>query len=140
MDRFIVRFSILALNAYMIVVLLFALSGIDISVYDYIFNDSVLFGIVLTVLSHVQGRYHCKWIRALCYDLIAIPLINFADYQYELFNQIEYYFAAMLGVISISIIATMVLAINHFRKVRKVLNKYKYAELRPFKSNCQRKY
>ena len=139
MDRFIVRFSVLALNIYMIVVLLFALNGIDISVYDYIFTDSVLFGIVLTVLCHVQGRYHCKWIRALCYNLIAIPMINFIDYQYEVFTRIEYYFAVMLGIIAVSIISTIILAINHFRRVRKVLKKHKYEELSPIKCNRARK-
>ena len=139
MDRFIVRFSVLALNIYMIVVLLFALNGIDISVYDYIFTDSVLFGIVLTVLCHVQGRYHCKWIRALCYNLIAIPMINFIDYQYEVFTQIEYYFAVMLGIIAVSITSTLILAINHFRRVRKVLKKNRYEELKPIKCNCTRK-
>lgn len=139
MDKFIVRFSILALNIYMMVVLLFALNGIDISVYDYIFTDSVLFGIVLTVLCHVQGRYHCKWIRALCYNLIAIPSVNFVDYQYEIFNQIEYYFAVMLGIMSVSIIATIILAINHFRRVRKVLNKHRYEEIRPIECNRTRK-
>lgn len=130
MDKFIVRFSIFALNAYMIIVLLFALNGIDISAYDYIFTNSVLFGVVLVVLCHSQGRYHCKWIRALCYDLIAIPLINFFDYRYEVFNQIEYYFAIILGIISISIIITIILAVNHFRHVHKVLKKHKYEESR----------
>lgn len=60
MDKFIVRFAILVLNAYMIFVFAFALNGIDISEYDFLFTDSVLFGIVLTALVHAQGRYHCK--------------------------------------------------------------------------------
>lgn len=139
MDKFIVRFSVLVLNIYMIVVLLFALNGIDISVYDYIFTDSVLFGIVLTALCHVQGRYHCKWIRALCYNLIAIPSVNFVDYQYEIFNKIEYYFAVILGIMSVSIIATIILAINHFRRVRMVLKKHKYEEIRAVECFRRRK-
>lgn len=132
MDKFIVRFSVLALNVYMIVSLAYAMNGVDISEYDYIFTDSVLIGIVLTTLVHVQGRYHCKWIRALCYNLILVPSINFIDCKYPLFETAEDYVYFVTSVISISIIATIILAINHFRKVRKVLkNRYVEYELRP---------
>ena len=132
MDKFIVRFSVLSLNVYMIVALAYAMNGIDISEYDYIFTDSVLIGVVLTTLVHVQGRYHCKWIRALCYNLILVPSINFIDCKYPLFETAEGYVYFVTSVISISIIATIILAINHFRKVRKVLkNRYQYYEFRP---------
>lgn len=132
MDKFIVRFSVLALNVYMIVALVYAMNGVDISEYDYIFTDSALMGLVLTTLVHVQGRYHCKWIRALCYNLILIPVINFVDCRYPLFETAEDYIYFVTSVISISIIATIILAINHFIKVRKVTkNRYQYYELRP---------
>ena len=139
MDRFIVRLSILALNVYMIVVTILAYNGIDISYLDYIFTDSVLFGIVLTTLCHAQGRYHCVWMRALCYNLIVIPLLNFIDYQYVLFDTAEHLIYAIGFLISINIFATIILSINHFRRVRKVLKKHKYEELRPIKCNCTRK-
>lgn len=45
----------------------------------------------------------------------------------------------MLGIMSVSIIATIILAINHFRRVRKVLNKNRYEELKPIKCNRTRK-
>lgn len=132
MDRFIVRFSILALNAYMVVVLAYAFNGVDISEYDYLFTDSALFGIVLTTLVHVQGKYHCKWIRALCYNLIAVPIINFIDCQWNIFGTAEMLIITYCGLLLLSVIATIILAINHFRKVRKVLkNRYQEYELRP---------
>ena len=132
MDRFIVRFSILALNAYMVVVLAYAFNGVDISEYDYLFTDSALFGIVLTTLVHVQGKYHCKWIRALCYNLIAVPIINFVDCQWNVFGTAEMLIITYCGLLLLSVIATIILAINHFRKVRKVLNnRYQEYELRP---------
>lgn len=139
MDRFIVRLSILALNVYMIVVTILAYNGIDISYFDYIFTDSVLFGIVLTTLCHAQGRYHCVWMRALCYNLIAIPLLNFMDYQYVLFDTAEHLIYAIGFLISINILSTIILAINHFRRVRKVLKRNRYEELRPIKCSCTRK-
>lgn len=45
----------------------------------------------------------------------------------------------MLGIIAVSIISTIILAINHFRRVRKVLKKNRYEELKPIKCNCTRK-
>lgn len=121
MDKFIVRFSILALNAYILIVLIYAFNGIDISIYDYIFTDSILFGVVLTSLVHAQGKYHCKWIRALCYNLILVPLINFVDCKYNLFGNVELLIYSYCSIILFSIFITIILAINHFRKVSKVL-------------------
>lgn len=124
MDKFIVRFSIFALNTYIGVVLLFALNGVDISLYDYLFTNSALFGLVLTVLTHSQGKYHCKWARALCYNLVFTPCVNFLDSKYVLFETAEelIYFAG--GTMLATIISTIILAISHFRRVRK-LNKQK---------------
>lgn len=120
MDKFIVRISILALNIYMLIVLLFALNGIDISIYDYLFTNSMLFGVVLTTLVHAQGKYHCKWIRFLCYDLILIPLVNYVDAKYYLFNSIECCIYAYCAISGLSIIITIYLAIRHFSKVIKL--------------------
>lgn len=120
MDKFIVRFSILSLNAYIFVVLAYAFNGIDISDFDYIFTDSVMFGIVLTTLVHVQGRYHCKWIRALCYNLVAIPTTNFVDCKFEVFGTADYLIYTYCGFLLISILVTIILAIRHFTKVRKL--------------------
>lgn len=61
MDKFVVRFCIFGLNTYMLIVLIYALNGVDISEYDYLFTNSLLFGVLLTVLSHTQGKYHCRW-------------------------------------------------------------------------------
>lgn len=125
MDKFIVRFSILALNLYILVVLIYAFNGIDISEYDYIFTDSVLFGVLLTTLVHVQGKYHCKWMRALCYNLIVTPSANFIDSKYTLFKDAESYIYFACGLMLFTIIATIILAINHFRKVLKLKDRKK---------------
>lgn len=120
MDKFIVRFSILILNAYMMIVLIFALNGVDISEYDYIFTDSLMIGLVLTTLVHVQGKYHCKWIRFLCYNLMIVPLFNYFDCKYSIFKSAECYIYSICGILLFAVILTIILAINHFRKVRKL--------------------
>lgn len=120
MDKFIVRASIILLNVYIFVVLLFAFNGIDISEYDFFFTDSLLFGIVLTTLVHAQGRYHCKWIRMLCYNLIIIPIINFVDFKYNIFVYAEYIIFSYCSIILLTTIITLFLAIRHFAKVNKI--------------------
>ena len=126
MDKFIVRFSIIVLNLYMVVVTILAYNGIDISYLDYIFTDSALFGIVLTTLCHAQGRYHCVWMRALCYNLIFVPILNLVDYKYVLFETAEQVIYATSSIITLNVVATVILAINHFRRVRKVINKHRH--------------
>jgi len=139
MDRFLVRILPIVLNLYIIVVTAFAWNGIDISVYDYWFSCTISMGVLLTVLCHSQGKYHCKWIRALCYNLIFVPLINYVDALYPLFYTVESFLFAFCIDIFITILATIILAINHFRRVRKVLKKHKYEELRPIECNRTRK-
>lgn len=138
MDKFIVRFAILALNVYMIVVIALAYIGTDISICDYLFTNSLLFGIVLTTLCHKQGRYHCVWMRALCYNLIAIPILNFVDAKNPLFETVEVYLYTIAAIVLINVSVTIILAINHFRRVRRIA-KRRYEEIRPIECFRARK-
>lgn len=138
MDKFLVRILPIILNVYVAIVTMFALYGIDISIYDYLFSSSFTFGLLLSVLAHAQGRYHCKWIRVLCYNLIFVPFVSFIDSIRPIFYSGESIVIFLLIDMFITIFATIILAINHFRKVRKV-TKNRYEELRPIKCNCQRK-
>lgn len=126
MDKFIVRASVIVLNLHIFSSLILALNGIDNSDYDILFSNSLLFGIVLTVLCHSQGKYHCKWIRLLCYNLILVPLINFIDVKIGIFQDARccIYTYAAFGIISVAI--TVYLAIKHFRRVNKVKSRYEH--------------
>lgn len=121
MDKFIIRIFAILANLYIPIVLYYAMNGIDISEYDYIFSSTLSLGVVLTVISHSQGKYHCKWIRALCYNIIAIPSLNFLDAKFLIFEDAIVYVYTISIIWSISIFITIILAINHFRKVSKVL-------------------
>lgn len=126
MDKFLVRsFAILA-NLYVPIVLFYAMQGVDISIYDYFFSNTFLFGILLIVLVHSQGRYHCLWMRGLCYNSAAIPLFCFTDAKYNLFNDAYYYIITISCIWSFGIAITIFLAVKHFRRATKVLNKRKY--------------
>lgn len=45
MDKFIVRITVLLTNIYIPIALLFAVNGIDISNYDYLFSCSFMLGV-----------------------------------------------------------------------------------------------
>lgn len=127
MDKFIVRFAAIALTIYMILVTVLAFDGIDISEYDYIFTDSFIIGLVLTTLCHTQGKYHCVWMRAMCYNLTFIPIVNFLDCKYPLFENAESYVYFIASCLVLTVFSTFLLAVNHFRRVRKV-KKSRYKE------------
>lgn len=139
MDRFLVRILPIVLNLYIIAVTAFAWNGIDISIYDYWLSCPIMMGLLLTILSHSQGKYHCKWIRVLCYNLIFVPFASYIDSVNPIFYEAEDMIVFLCADMFITIIATIILAINHFRRVCKVLKKHKYEELRPIKCNRTRK-
>lgn len=129
MDRLLVRLLPIILNTYIIIVMSLAYIGIDISVYDYLFSCPIMMGILLTVLCHSQGKYHCKWIRALCYNLIFVPAVTFYDALYPIFYYAEAYIYFLCADMSVAILSTITLAVIHFRKVRKI-TKNRYEEYR----------
>lgn len=120
MDKFIVRVSAILANVYIPIVLYYALNGIDISDYDYIFSSTFLLGLILSVLAHSQGKYHCKWMRALCYNATAVSTLNFVDAKFYIFDDAMTYVYVISVMWSISVIVTLILAINHFLRVKKV--------------------
>lgn len=130
MDKFIVRLSAILINIYVPVTFLFAINGIDISVYDYWFSTSIMFGIVLSVLVHSQGKYHCKWMRGLCYNGISVPAAGYLDASCNLFGNNIDFIITLAALWIIGILYTIYESVNHFRKVRKVLKKGRYEEIR----------
>ena len=138
MDKFLVRASAILINVYLPITLICSLNGMDISVYDYICSSSIMFGLVLSVLAHSQGKYHCKWIRGLCYNSAAVPAVGYIDASYSIFDDAISFIIAIASVWSIGVIITLALAVKHFYKVKKV-TKGRYEELRPIKCNCTRK-
>lgn len=125
MDKFLVRFSAFVLNLYILLSTCLAYRGISTDCFDFLFTDTLLFGVLLTILCHKQGRYHCVWIRVLCYNLILIPVINFLDAIYTVFYYAETLIYVIILFTVLSIIITILLAIIHFRQVRLSINKKK---------------
>ena len=132
MDKLIVRLSAILVNIYMAIVLIFALSGIDISIYDYWFSTSMLFGLVLSVLAHSQGKYHCKWMRGLCYTSISVPAVGYVDAMYGIFGNAMDFIIAIACIWTLGILYTLFEAMRHFIKIRCIIRK-KHGKDRAFK-------
>lgn len=130
MDKFLVRLLPILLNLYITIVIALSFAGIDISTLDYWFSSSITMGVLLTVLCHTQGRYHCKWIRLLCYNLIFVPLLGFIDSIWPLFYSVEEYIFTLCIEMSVVILLTIGLALHHFIKARRVIKQKRYAEIK----------
>lgn len=120
MDKLIVRLTIVILTIYMEISTIFAWYGISFYEYDSIFSCSAMFGLLLTVLVHSQGRYHCVYMRGLCYNLILSPALSFADIQLELFEDADTLIITLSSMWILSVSSTIYLAIRHFIKVKKL--------------------
>lgn len=127
MDNFIVRLSILVLTSFIAVSLYYAWNGVLLSEYDCLFSCSLMSGILLNTLVYSQGKYHCVYMRGLCANLIFTPSITFLDSRYCLFEDAEMFLIILSVAWSLCFIITVALAINHFRRVRKV-KKSRYRE------------
>lgn len=127
MDKFIVRLSILVLTSFIAVSLYYAWNGVLISEYDCLFSCSFMSGILLNTLVYSQGNYHCVYMRGLCANLIFTPTITYLDNKYVLFEDAETFLIVLSAAWSLAFITTLILAIKHFRKVRK-LKKSRYKE------------
>ena len=123
MDKLIVRLVIIITTIYMAVSFIFAWMGIDLYQYDSLFFPSLINGVLLTTLCHAQGRYHCVYMRGLCYNMILTPSLIFIDYQYNIFDSAleSLIILSVLWIIFVS--STLLLAIRHFRKIKNLNRK-----------------
>lgn len=127
MDNFIVRLSILVLTSFIAVSLYYAWNGVLISEYDCLLSCSLMSGILLNTLVYSQGKYHCVYMRGLCANLIFTPSITFLDSKYCLFENAETFLIILSVAWSLCFLITIILAIKHFRRARKV-KKSRYRE------------
>lgn len=127
MDNFIVRLSILVLTSFIAVSLYYAWNGVLISEYDCLLSCSLMSGILLNTLVYSQGKYHCVYMRGLCANLIFTPSITFLDSKYCLLENAETFLIILSVAWSLCFLITIILAINHSRRARKV-KKSRYKE------------
>lgn len=90
-----------------------------------VFNDSykVLLEYCLYVQASSNKKYNCRYMRFLALSLFVTELISLLDMQYDFMPSGYISWIVLASIWTAGIIATVVLAINHFRKVRKLKKK-----------------
>lgn len=125
MEKIIVRLTIFGLAIYLLLVLCFAWNGVLVTFDGYV----ILLDYCLYRLACDEGRYHCKYARALPLNLMFTDMLSTLDNYFNFIPDFEIYLYIISGSWAIATITTIVLGINHFRKFRKLKKKnHEYEE------------
>lgn len=116
MEKIIVRFTIFGIAIYMLIVFCFAWNGTLVSFNGYVvFLDYCLYRLACD-----EGRYHCKYARAIPLNLMFTDTFVCLDEYLNLIPSAEIYLFIVSFTWAISIAITVILGVHHFRKVRKL--------------------
>lgn len=121
-DITVVRFIPIILFLFIAIDLIYCWNGIDFTLFNHLHYNSFIYALSLFLISLSNPKYHCVWNRAMYVELMIVPLINFADAKWCIFPDAVLMLAVLSSTWVIAFIATIVLAIRHFVKIR--LKKY----------------
>lgn len=121
MEKVIVRTTIFGLAIYMFIVFYFAWNGILVTFDGYV----VLLDYCLYRLACDEGRYHCKYARAIPINLMFTDTIACLDDTFNIMPTAEIYLFVVSTTLAISIAITIYLGIRHFTKIRRIKNQKK---------------
>ena len=118
MGKFIVRITIIITSIFMIISYLSAqLFGIDIFSDWYI----VMFELCVTIYCYSDGKYHCKYIKHLSLAILSSDVITQLDNCFDFLSVFTHNIIPIF-IFSIGVLITLVKAITHFIKVRRIIN------------------
>lgn len=115
MNKFLVRFTILFCAAYFLYVMYFAWHGISV------FNDSykVFLEYCLFIQANENKKYNCRYMRFLALSLFLTDGISVIDTQFDIIPSGLLSLIILASIWAVGIITTIILAINHFKRVQK---------------------
>lgn len=118
MGKFIVRITIILTSIYMVMSYLCAqIFGIDIFSDWYV----VMFELCVTIYCYSEGKYHCKHIKHLSLAIMASDIVTRLDNYFD-FLSVYSHNMIPICLFSIGLLITLVKAISHFIKVRRLLH------------------
>ena len=118
MGKFIVRITIIITSIFMIISYLSAqLFGIDIFSDWYI----VMFELCVTIYCYSDGKYHCKYIKHLSLAILSSETITRLDNCFDFLSVFTHNIIPIM-IFSVCVTITLIKAIRHFIKVRRVIN------------------
>lgn len=113
----LIRLSIFYISLYYIAILVFAWRGYDIS-------DSAYYRFLLEYILYMAAKdnpkFNCAYSRFLALSIFASDTFTYIDAKFDLVPNV-YLFLAILSIMwTASIVATIILGVRHFKKVRKL--------------------
>ena len=124
MEKLIVRATIFGMAIYLLIIFCFAWNGILVTFDGYV----VLLDYCLYRLACDEGRYHCKYARAIPINLMFTDTIACLDDTFNIMPTAEIYLFIVSTTWIISIALTVYLGIRHFIKVRRIKKQKKSYE------------
>lgn len=79
MIRFLVRIYPFLINIYIAYVILNSYIGKSFVDLEFLFGNSLLLDFLLLLLCNSQGKYNCKYIRYLIYNLIFTSIFMYTN-------------------------------------------------------------
>ena len=118
MGKFIVRITIIITSIFMIIAYMCAqLLGVDILSDWYI----VMFELCVTIDCYSERRFHCKYIKHLSLAILLSETVTRLDNCFD-FLSVFMHNIIPIFIFSIGVLITLVKAITHFIKVRRIIN------------------
>lgn len=124
MNKFLARIGIVFVSIYILLVIINAWNGVSLHEYNSFLGHSLIFDLILLFMCYDDEKYFCKYMRFQCYNFIFTDLVIFIDGKYKILDVPEYQLIILSVSWGLAFLITLILAINHFRRVRK-LNKQK---------------
>lgn len=121
MNGLIVRFLILSVSLYLFIAIICGWSGIDIYKLDYIFGHSLIFDVTLTLCCCSDKKYHCRYMRYLCYNFVLVDILGFADSNFLIFKDAVILLAVLTVSWVITTLITIFLALRHYSRSRNLI-------------------
>lgn len=122
-DKLLIRLSVTFANLWMLYSILLAWCGETTSISNDLFGFSVLGAIILCAICFSQGKYHCRWMQALCVNILFSQIISVIDSITCIFPDAISFLIVLTATWFASTIMAFYFAISHFIKVKRIKSK-----------------
>lgn len=119
-DKLLIRLSVAFTNIWMLYSILLAWCGEETSISKDLFGFSVLGAIILCSICFSQGKYHCRWMQALCLNILFSQSITVIDSVACIFPDAISFLVILTASWFASTILAFYFAISHFIKVKRL--------------------
>lgn len=121
MGKFFVRITIILVTIYLFISFIVAqFYGIDILRNSY----CLLFELCVVIYCFSEGKYHCQYIRWTALGILVTETISHLDYYFNFIPLNNWVYVPTL-ILLLGVCTSFSLALRHFYKVSKLLNKRK---------------